>query len=246
MTCERPSFRLGIVAGVIPTRWARTWRERLPQVDLEIVGLAAAGAAGRVRSGEVDAGLIRLPPPSGDPPLSVIPLYAEIPVVVVPTDHYLCAAEEVQLADLADEPVLAPAADGVDWQGGPAPTATQQPATTAEAVALVAAGLGVVIVPLSLARLHHRKDLTYRPVTDLPESRVGLVWVEGSENERIEDLIGIVRGRTPNSSRGVRAPAPKRTAAQKAAARRERRGTAPTAGRGSGTSPRRRPRRRGR
>lgn len=247
MTSERPSFRLGIAAGVIPTRWARTWRERLPQVHLQLIGLQTPAAAGQVRSGEVDAGLIRLPLPEGDPPLSAIPLYAEVPVVVVPKDHYLCAAEEVQLADLADETVLVPREDAVDWQAHLPVAPAQQPATTEEAVALVAAGLGVVIVPKSLARLHHRKDLTYRPVADLPETRVGLVWVEGSENEFLEDLIGIVRGRTPNSSRGVKAPSPKRTAAQKAAARRERKGLPPAGGKGSsGPGPRRRSRRRGR
>ena len=44
------------------------------------------------------------------------------------------------------------------------------PATTAEAIELVAAGVGVLVVPQSLARLHHRRDLAYRPLTDAPQS----------------------------------------------------------------------------
>lgn len=64
-----------------------------------------------------------------------------------------------------------------------------------------------MLVPQSLARLHHRKDLTYRTVTDTPESRVALAWPEDRTTDLVEDFIGIVRGRTVNSTRG-RAPAP--------------------------------------
>ncbi len=66
----------------------------------------------------------------------------------------------------------------------------------------MAAGIGVLLVPLSLARLHHRKDLTYRTVTDAPESSVALSWPEDAHTDRVEDFIGIVRGRTVNSTRG--------------------------------------------
>ncbi len=103
-----------------------------------------------------------------------------------------------------------------------------RPATTADAVELVAAGIGVLLVPQSLARLHHRRDLTYRTVTDVPSSTIALVWPAGTTSELVEELIGIVRGRTANSSRGRGAPA-----AQTAAAS-ERTGSGPTSSRGGG------------
>ena len=62
-------------------------------------------------------------------------------------------------------------------------------------------------MPQSLARLHHRKDLTYRPVTDAPQSQVALSWLEGQTTDLVEEFIGIVRGRTVNSTRGRGAPA---------------------------------------
>lgn len=72
----------------------------------------------------------------------------------------------------------------------------------------MAAGIGVLVVPQSLARLHHRKDLTYRPVTDAPESRVALSWPQADTTpDLVEEFIGIVRGRTVNSTRG-RTPTP--------------------------------------
>lgn len=65
----------------------------------------------------------------------------------------------------------------------------------------MAAGVGVVIVPMSLARLHHRKDITSRLLTDGPVSPVALAWPEGETPPLVEAFIGIVRGRTANSSR---------------------------------------------
>ena len=70
-----------------------------------------------------------------------------------------------------------------------------------EHVATVAAGTGVVVVPMSVARLHHRKDVTFRPVTDLPTTTIGLVWRTDRDDERVQTFIGVVRGRTANSSR---------------------------------------------
>ena len=54
---------------------------------------------------------------------------------------------------------------------------------------------------MSVARLHHRKDVTHRPVTDLPTTKVGLAWLVDNEDERVQAFIGIVRGRTARSSR---------------------------------------------
>ena len=67
----------------------------------------------------------------------------------------------------------------------------------------LAAGVGLLVVPQSLARLHHRRDLTYRPMSqDAPQSRVALSWPEEQTTDLMEEFIGIVRGRTVNSSRG--------------------------------------------
>jgi DNA-binding transcriptional LysR family regulator len=128
-------------------------------------------------------------------------------VVVVPKDHLVSAVEEVTVADLADDVVLHPLDDTLDWARLPGQPATERPATTAAAIELVAAGVGLLVVPQSLARLPHRKDLTYRPVSDAPESRVALTWLEDETTELMEQFIGIVRGRTVNSSRD-RPPTP--------------------------------------
>ncbi|EIE99300.1 LysR family transcriptional regulator substrate-binding protein [Saccharomonospora glauca] len=205
MPDEQPTFTLAYVPGVTPDKWVRRWRERFPSVPLDLVHTPAADAATLVRDRDVDAVLLRLPVDRTG--LHAIPLYTETTVVVVPKDHLVTAADEVSLDDLADEIVLHPLDDTLDWEGPPGRPAIERPATTADAVTLVAAGVGVLVVPQSLARLHHRKDLTYRPVTDAPQSRVALVWPEEETTDLMEQFIGIVRGRTVNSTRGRR-PAP--------------------------------------
>lgn len=208
------SFRLAYVPGVTPGKWVKTWQERVPQVPLDLVAVTAAQAADLLREGAADAGLVRLPIDRTD--LSVIPLYTEASVVVVPKDHEVAAVEELAVAELAEYLVLHPLDDQLEWETLPGQAAKERPQTTADAIELVAAGVGLLVVPQSLARLHHRKDLTYRTLTDAPQSQVGLSWPQEQTTERVEDFIGIVRGRTANSSRGRTAPETAAKAPQKA------------------------------
>jgi DNA-binding transcriptional LysR family regulator len=209
-------FRLAIAPGVTPGKWVGMWRERLPDVALELVHVTALDGGDVLRSGAADAGLVRLPVDRSG--LSEIPLYTEVPVVVVPADHEITAFADVAIADLADEIVLHPLDDLLAWEQLPGTPAAERPATTGDAVELVAAGIGVLVVPQSLARLHHRRDVTYRPVTDGPGSQVALAWVEERTTDLVEELVGIVRGRTARSSRGRVARAPEADVGQGSAA----------------------------
>ncbi|GGV09682.1 LysR family transcriptional regulator substrate-binding protein [Streptomyces spectabilis] len=226
---DSPAFRLAYVPGVTPSKWVRIWNERRPDIPLTLAQVPATEIREVLRGGEADAGFVRLPVDGED--LSAIPLYEETTVVVVPKDHLFAAADEVAAADLVDELVLHPLDDPLDWEHPPGRPALERPATTADAVELVAAGIGLLIVPQSLARLHHRKDLTYRTITDVPTSRVALSWPQEATTDLVDDFIGIVRGRTVNSTRGRRAePEPKAKRPEKGGARRQQ----PAGGKGSG------------
>ena len=173
MTEPSPTFRLAYIPGVTPGKWVRIWEERHPDVALKLVAATAAQAPTLLEKREVAAALLRLPIERDG--LSVITLYTETSVVVAPTDHVIAAADEVSIADLADETVLYPRDDRLEWNSTrPGTAAAHRPDTTGEAIELVAAGIGVVVVPQSLARLHHRRDLTYRTVRDGPTSPVAL------------------------------------------------------------------------
>jgi len=190
-------LRVGFVPGVTPDKWARSWRERPGRTRLRLVPVEEPEAEAAVRSGDVDMALVRLPVEREG--LHLVRLYDEVAVVVVARDHPVAAYDEIDLADLADEQFI----------GGPPQDLTSGvgqldfPSMSAqEAVEAVAAGTGVVVLPMSVARLHHRKDVVHRPVRGLPPTTIALVWLVERDDEHTQAFVGVVRGRTPRSSRG--------------------------------------------
>lgn len=173
----------------------------MPDVPLELVPLDVSAQRRALLDREVDVALVRLPIDRDS--LHVIPLYDEVPVVVVSTDSALSAVDELDVADLAGEVLVVPADDvlgpvpGVDAL----PPAFDPPAETVDAVEIVASGVGVLIVPMSLARLHHRRDVTARPLRGGPSSTVAIAWPADATTPDVDAFVGIVRGRTANSSR---------------------------------------------
>jgi hypothetical protein len=211
-----PRFRLAYVPGATPGKWAAVWRERLSDVHLELIQLDVDAVTPALAAGEADAAIGRLP--VDKEVFSAIPLYEETSVVCFSRDHLLAALDEeetVSTADIAEDTVWVPA-DDVLFTAHPVPGVVPMDPdgkpldpllTTADAVATVAANVGVAVLPMSLARLHRRKDVTYRPLVDGPTAPVGLVWPTERTTDLVEELIGIVRGRTVNSSRGRGGPA---------------------------------------
>jgi DNA-binding transcriptional LysR family regulator len=195
---EPRTFRLGAVPGATPGKWIDAWKQRMPHVPLELVPIEVAAQRGALD--EVDAALVRLP--LTDDTLHVIPLYDEVPVVVTSVDSHLLAAEELTIADLAGEVVIALTDDALLTLDVPDAVAPRFSAmSTGDAIATAATGTGVVIVPMSLARLHHRKDVEHRPLVDGPTSTVALAWLRDRTTPDVDTFVGIVRGRTANSSR---------------------------------------------
>lgn len=200
-------LRIGFVPGVTPDKWARVWRERHPNIRLQLLPLEdeiGADQAPRrlLDDGEADLLLARLPVDLDSPtPLHCVRLYDEVPVVVASTEHFVAAADpqsEIDLADLAEEQFVLPPPAGLT----PAvEQLTFPPMTVKDAVEVAAAGTGVVIVPMSLARLHHRKDVVQRPVAGLEPTTIALLWRRDADSELHQDFVGVVRGRGANSSR---------------------------------------------
>jgi len=172
-------FVVTFVPGVTPGKWSRIWDERMRRERLELVPAEQDAAIEALRDGRADMALVRDVP--ADDELHVIPLYRELPVVVAPKDHPVAAFESVAIDELGDETIL-------EGQG-------------ADTVELVAANVGLALMPQSVARAHSRRDVVARPVTGVPDTGIGLAWLRNNDDERTQVFIGIVRGRTVNSSR---------------------------------------------
>lgn len=200
------SFSIGFVAGVTPTKWTRIWAERFPDTPLEVFRTEPGEQVEVLRDERADVSFVRLPIDSDG--LSVIGLYDEIPVVVAAKDHAIAAAETVAIADLADEHLLQNPDELPEWRDIAVEVAegTRRPLPTMrdldEAMEQVAAGVGILILPHSLARLHSRKDVISRPVDGVADTHIALAWPTSKTTDEVQEFIGIVRGRSAASSRG--------------------------------------------
>jgi DNA-binding transcriptional LysR family regulator len=178
------------VEGVTLDKWRRRWRDRVPETVLGLTLVTDDRQVDAVHDGTAAMAFVRDLPEDERAGLHHIPLYRETPVVVVGHEHPVAAYDEIPLDDLSDELLL-------DDPG----------LSTRLKVETVAAGTGIVIVPMSVARANHRKDVVAVPVLGAPDSQVGLVWRRDNEDALVETFVGIVRGRTERSSRGEQ-PAP--------------------------------------
>lgn len=175
---DTAGLRLGFVRGVTLTKWRRIWDERF-RIPLEVVELAQADQRRALMWGDVDMAFVRLPIDRDG--LHLIPLYDEDPVVWMSADHVLAELDELTTDDLADERVIDDA----------------EP----ESVELATYSAAVLRVPLSVARTGSRKDLVHRRLVDAEPTSIGLAWLADADNPLIEEFIGVVRGRKPESSR---------------------------------------------
>ena len=180
---------MGFVPGVTLRKWRTVWEERFPRVPLDVVEVTEADQRTALTSGEVDLCLVRLPLDTAG--LHLIRLYEEVRVAWSSKDHPIEAVADLTLDDLAGEEIL--------------------DAATPEAIQQAAFADAVLLVPMSIARTFSRRDMVYRPVSDAPTTTIGLAWRIDDDNPWIAEFIGVVRGRTANSSRTTaeRAASPK-------------------------------------
>ncbi|KQO62382.1 LysR family transcriptional regulator substrate-binding protein [Curtobacterium sp. Leaf261] len=188
------TLTVAFVPGVSPAKWVRVWRERLQDADLVLRAIGHDDVSAAL-DGDVDMCFARLPVA---PDLTAIPLWTETPVAAVPKDSDLARNDTLTTADLAGLTRL-----GEDLV----------PEDVDALLDLVESGVGYAVLPHSLFRAASRKELVGRPLVDVTGTRVALVWrAHDGESELIEEFIGIVRGRSVNSSRGraepEEAPAP--------------------------------------
>ncbi|TSD12716.1 LysR family transcriptional regulator substrate-binding protein [Curtobacterium sp. KBS0715] len=181
LVCMTAALTIAFVPGVSPAKWARVWRERFPSVELRLRPIGADDVDDTL-AGEADMVFARMPVSEQH---KAIPLWTETAVVAMPKDSPLAELAEVDLGD-AEVHVI---------DAGPVP------ADIDGSLDLVEANVGVVVLPQSLFRAASRKDLVGRPLMNAEGTRIALVWRDEDATETTEEFIGVVRGRTANSSR---------------------------------------------
>jgi DNA-binding transcriptional LysR family regulator len=181
----------------------RAFRQHRPRVDLVLHPLTSGEQVEQLLDGNLDLGLIRDP---GDVPgLNLELLSTEDLVVVLPETHRLAAAEEVRPKDLEGEPmILFPyrlmpgfvARVLRLFDSLPTPPLVVQQAIHQETVlGLVAAGLGISVLPESVQRFQMpgvtTRRFVGRPQTELHVARAG------GGSPAVDDFVLCLRGKIP-------------------------------------------------
>jgi DNA-binding transcriptional LysR family regulator len=207
---EIGTLTLGFISaaayGILPDI-VRSFRAQRPGVRLELREATSDAQPAAVKAGEFDVGLV-LPGPA-DPALAYIPLTWEPLVAALPASRRW--PERVPLASLAAEPfVLFPRAAGA-WlydgivgfcrRAGFVPRIEQEAIQMQTIVSLVAAGMGVALVPASLHHLR-RTGVVYRPLNEKsPAVEIGLTHRAQDESPLTRAFVAAARERAAATRR---------------------------------------------
>jgi DNA-binding transcriptional LysR family regulator len=180
-------------------RAIRAYAHTYPAVDLRIHEMSPDRQVALLRSGQTDVSFLRCPPPDAD--LIRERAWAETVSLVLPRGHRLAGAT-VRLADLAGERfVFLRLVDSLFakylWdrciEAGFTPDITHQAVEAASLTSLVAAGLGIAIIPEFVARLAHA-DVIYTPLQGPPIcADVYALWTRAKQ-PLIENFVRLVQG----------------------------------------------------
>ncbi|MFI9050508.1 LysR family transcriptional regulator [Streptomyces sp. NPDC053427] len=167
---------------------------RHPRCETEITEIPLCDPFGALRSGAVDVAVTLLP--VAEPDLTLGPVFsAQQQTLALSVRHPLASRAGLTAEDLAGVPLIAPAAPApAYWREAHAPGATPAgrpiPAgpsvsTLQEGLTLAAAGRGGMLLCRPTADYHGRRDITFLPVSGLPDSVLGLVHHTARETARI-------------------------------------------------------------
>ena len=194
---------------VLPSLLRRFW-EAHPDVAVTLREMAPGDLVDGLHAGNLDISFLYLP--FSDPLLDHLVIVREPFVAALPFDHPLARETTVDVADLRDEPFVTPADHGmmpglhakvtaICHAAGFVPRAVQDDVWLVQTiVALVAAGVGVALVPFS-SQAQARAGVVYRPLRprSTHEAELAAVWRRTDQSPALGSFLAEMRS-GPNGS----------------------------------------------
>jgi DNA-binding transcriptional LysR family regulator len=179
----------------------RIFRSSCPMIHLNLEDMSSGRQIEALYGRKIDIGFVR--PPVQESLFDVENVVTEELMVALPENHQFRQRREVGFADLAEEPFLACPRKlepglyelclGLTRQAGFQARVVQEAAHIQTLMGLVAAGVGICLVPSSATRLH-RTGVIYRPIS-VPRVRIQklLVWRKDPGPSPIAPFLEAVR-----------------------------------------------------
>jgi DNA-binding transcriptional LysR family regulator len=193
----RVTFVGSALLSVVPDLVQR-FRAARPGIELELRERSNVEQVRAVSSGAADVGLIRPPAELGGDDLRSELVLRERTLAALPASHPLARLRRVPLASLAAEPfVLFPRAQAPGFHDllisslaatGVAPRVVQYAPEMLTIIGLVATGIGLSLVPESVARLE-LEGVTYRAVSGAPHTELAAITRAGERSELVRAFV---------------------------------------------------------
>ncbi|HEX8983935.1 MAG TPA: LysR family transcriptional regulator [Bryobacteraceae bacterium] len=177
------------------------FRERFPEVALELQERTTNEQVELLHRGTIQIGFVR--PPVQDASITLEVVKREPLVIALPSAHRLAKQAKVAVADLAAEAwILLPPELGLGFydlvlgvclRAGFTPRTSHAAAQIHTMISLVAAGLGVTIVPASVRNLR-RPGVVYREtLEEAPMAETAAAYLASSRSAVLENFLRAVR-----------------------------------------------------
>jgi DNA-binding transcriptional LysR family regulator len=188
-------------------------RAKYPTVNIQLSEAMTAPQLQMLRTGRLDLALIRAPSTASEFPFEV--LRVERLVALLPVNHRLAGSNSILIADLAGDPVIIPAKRARPYaydvvmaafaDVGLVPRILQETTEKPAMLAMVAANMGVALVPDWVAALS-RPGVCFRPLQKrnaknaepLPGAIVGMAWRDRQKHAIRDEFLGILRTSAKN------------------------------------------------
>ncbi len=207
---EAGVLRVGFVGSALLSTVPGTvqrFRRAAPGVEIELRERSTVEQLRALEAATIDVGLVRPPIDPGES-LRTERVLRERTIVALGVGHPLTRLRRIPLRRLATEPlVLFPRAQAPGFHDlligrltatGEAPTVVQYAPEMLTIIGLVAAGIGVSLVPASVEHLA-LDGVTYRPLSGAPDTELVAVT-------RTQDESPLVRGFVAEAKRGITRP----------------------------------------
>ena len=176
----------------------REFRKRFPAVELSLTEMNTSQQIEALHNGRIQAGFMRPPRGVTEAGVSIEPVFREPLLAAMPGNHPLRRESVLPLRRLANEPfIMIPRQRGPGFfdhiitlcqREGFSPHIVLEASQFHTIIGLVAAGIGISILPASMARSRIR-GVVFRSISEEAETVLHMAWAKDNRSPVLQNFL---------------------------------------------------------